>query len=146
MLRSKFKPGLSAVLLIGMVSAAACGSSGDSGDGDSPRTQAPGAPGTVGIEAVQPTFASLQTGVFQPRCISCHGPARTEAGLNLSTYDSLQASNATHGHPVIVPGNPEESHLFQMVQSGQMPQGGPKLNDAEIAAIRAWIQNGAKND
>jgi mono/diheme cytochrome c family protein len=84
--------------------------------------------------------------VFQPNCVRCHGNSQASAGINLESYDSLQASNLAHGHPIVIPGNPEGSHLFETVASGEMPLGGPRLPDSQIAILKAWIQNGAKND
>jgi hypothetical protein len=43
----------------------------------------------------------------------------------------------------IVPGNPDDSRLFQWVSSGKMPPG-RKLDAPEIAAIRQWIEQGAQ--
>ena len=39
---------------------------------------------------------------------------------------------------------PEESRLFQMVQSGKMPKEQAKLSAEEIVLIREWIAQGAK--
>jgi hypothetical protein len=104
----------------------------------------PNQPGTGG--PLSPTFSSIQANIFQPRCISCHGTGRTESNINLETYDSLQASSISHGHPLVIAGDPSGSHLLGAVESGAMPQDGPRLSDAEIGAIREWITNGAKND
>ncbi len=40
-------------------------------------------------------------------------------------------------------GEPERSLLLFRIRSGQMPPGGPKLEDAEIETVRRWIEVGA---
>jgi cytochrome c553 len=94
-----------------------------------------------GLAAVEANFASIHEKILVPKCLRCHGQnGLTSGGVNYSTYDTLIASN------VVKPGNPEESVLFSMVDTGRMPQGGPKLPDDEILAIREWIAAGALND
>ena len=57
----------------------------------------------------------------------------------------MMQSNRKHGHPIIVPGNPEGSHLYESVENGSMPAGS-SLTDQEIGVIRAWIEAGAQNN
>ncbi len=44
---------------------------------------------------------------------------------------------------VIAKGDPEKSQLYQQLVSGKMPMGGPKLDASQIAAVKAWITEGA---
>jgi hypothetical protein len=52
----------------------------------------------------------------------------------------------------VAPGNPDASYLVRKVEgtsgiSGErMPFGGPFLDAATIAQIRAWVEAGAAND
>jgi hypothetical protein len=46
--------------------------------------------------------------------------------------------------PVIVPGKPNKSPLFTMVERGDMPKRDKKLTREQVALIRAWIAAGAK--
>jgi mono/diheme cytochrome c family protein len=78
--------------------------------------------------------------VFQKHCLGCHGDngyARTALHLD-------RAALVTTGK--VLPGRAEDSILFKRLTGAiepLMPDGGPKLPDAEIAAIRRWINEGA---
>src|SRR5581483_6747103 len=81
--------------------------------------------------------------ILSQKCVNCHGPAQQMSGLNLSTADSLRTGGA-HG-PVVVPGKSGESRLYRRITGQEqpaMPFGG-KLTDAEINALKAWIDSGA---
>ena len=84
------------------------------------------------------TFQQVSQQILQPKCISCHSGSNAP---NLTSYASFATNTA-----YIVPGNPSQSPLYQAVQSGAMPQGGPPLTQAELALIYDWIQEGAQND
>jgi mono/diheme cytochrome c family protein len=97
---------------------------------------------------VQPTFSSLETNVFTPKCVQCHGSSNPSAGVDLSSYAAIQNAASTHGHAIIEPGNPDASHLYMFVADGSMPpdNSAPKVTADELAALRAWIQAGAQNN
>ena len=94
-----------------------------------------------------PGGASFQADVlpvFQTYCRGCHGFA---AGLTLDSYASLMAGG-TNG-PVIVPGDPQASRLFLRVSRQLepfMPPGNMRYSDAEIDALRRWIESGAPDN
>src|SRR5258706_74029 len=46
--------------------------------------------------------------------------------------------------PVLVPGKPDKSPLFKMVQSREMPRRDKKLTGEQVALIKEWIASGAK--
>src|SRR5437762_11428802 len=54
------------------------------------------------------------------------------------------------GSAAVVPNHPEKSYLIeQIVPAGgkaAMPKDAPPLTEAEIATIRKWIKQGAKDD
>ncbi|MGE3683698.1 MAG: fibronectin type III domain-containing protein [Bdellovibrionales bacterium] len=89
--------------------------------------------------SAQPSFVSLKSRIFDPRCIGCHGSG-TVTETDLTSYATLMAGAS------VVPGDPEASLLYQMVASGEMPQGGTKLPAADIDAIFKWILIGAPED
>jgi cytochrome c5 len=70
--------------------------------------------------------------IFDQKCISCH--TANNSGPDMSTYDLLK-SRALDGKlkARAIDGNPSI-----------MPQGGPKLPDAQLNLIQCWINNGAK--
>ena len=87
--------------------------------------------------AVVAEFDSIQTRVFKPKCLECHGGGKARGNVDLSTYPAAIASRT------IVPGQPEASTLFTSVRDGSMPKGGAHLSEMEISAIKTWILNGA---
>jgi Protein of unknown function (DUF1553)/Protein of unknown function (DUF1549)/Planctomycete cytochrome C len=93
-----------------------------------------------------PTVPNLDHDVqplLKSRCIKCHGPNKPKAKLNLSGPRSL--ARGGESGPIVEPGSPEESALWDRVAANEMP---PKpeepLSGAEKALIRRWIEQGAK--
>lgn len=81
--------------------------------------------------------------ILSEHCWQCHGEAKQWSSLRLDSAAAL-AQGGDSG-PVIVPGKPEESLLFQAVSRGgevEMPPEKP-LNEEQIAALRHWIELGA---
>src|ERR1043166_5991681 len=81
--------------------------------------------------------------VITANCIGCHGNAAM-GGLRMDSREAVLKGGKTG--PAIVVGDPEGSLLIAAVrQTGalKMPQGGPKLSDAQIADIATWIKDGA---
>src|SRR3954452_13601423 len=80
-------------------------------------------------------------------CLSCHSTAQPMSQLDLTTR-AAALKGGQKGGPAIVPGDWAKSPLYRRL-TGQdqpaMPLGG-KLTDAEIAAIRNWIDAGAAWD
>jgi len=79
-------------------------------------------------------------------CTGCHGG---NGGLTVTSVASLLAGG-DHG-PAIIAGNADGSNLIRKLSptppfGSRMPLGGPYLSDTTISAIRAWINEGAKNN
>lgn len=84
--------------------------------------------------------------IFETRCVECHGPYKKKGGLRLDLRDG--AFNRQPKDWVIVPGKPDQSDLLRRVtlppnDPDFMPDGDKPLNPDEIAALRAWISEGA---
>ena len=82
--------------------------------------------------------------ILEQRCLACHNSKVKQSGLDLSARDLL-LRGGDRG-PALTPGDPETSLLFQAVTHARephMPFQAGKLPDAEIAAIAAWIRDGA---
>lgn len=85
-------------------------------------------------------------------CADCHvpgGPGMEKSGLDLSTYQTLM--QGTKFGPIIKAGDPLTSALVMLIEgradpSIRMPHGKEKLLDADIAKIRAWVEQGAQNN
>lgn len=88
---------------------------------------------------VSVTYSQVNSEIFSPKCLNCHG-ANGQLP-NLSSYSSF-ATNTRY----IRPGNASGSLLYQMIQSGMMPQDGPPLSQSEIDSIGSWINDGAQNN
>ena len=82
--------------------------------------------------------------LLKARCLKCHSPLKSKGKLNLSSPRSL-ARGGSSG-PVIVPGNPDESTLWDLVSNDEMP---PKpeepLSADEKSLLRRWIEQGARD-
>ena len=93
------------------------------------------------IRSIRPLLAD--------RCFACHGPdAQTRsADLRLDTREGLFERRA--GGSVVVPGRPQDSLLFQRINTNDSARRMPPrrsrkvLSEAEVELFRQWIQNGA---
>lgn len=92
----------------------------------------PGAPVSVpereGLPPVEAepevvSFKNIQSEILIPKCAECHRWVNDEA----RTLRKL------------VPGDPDASELFQVVESGEMPEDAAPLSTAELELIRAYI-------
>ena len=93
------------------------------------------------------TFSDHIRPIMERSCWNCHGEAAQLSELDLSTRDAA-LEGGTRG-PAIVPGRAEDSRLFKVVsglETPAMPMSGDPLSDAEVAAVRAWIDAGAHWD
>jgi mono/diheme cytochrome c family protein len=80
--------------------------------------------------AVEPKEPTIQSGpvsyarqvapIFSARCAECHGAETKEAGLDLSTYESVM-KGSEYG-TVVEAGDAAASLLIEMVTAGEMPQ------------------------
>ncbi|MCA9909737.1 MAG: NapC/NirT family cytochrome c [Anaerolineae bacterium] len=82
-----------------------------------------------------PTYTILQP-LFTQECGGCHGPIPSK-GLRLTDYASLMAGS--EDGPVVVPGDPEQSLMIQVLTSGHFAQ----PTEHQLDLLRQWIANGA---
>jgi hypothetical protein len=80
--------------------------------------------------------------ILAKHCLECHGRSFQKGKLALSTEKGALAGGKSG--PVIVPGKPDDSLLWDYVESGEMPRDRPPLTSAEKERIRRWIAEGAK--
>ncbi|MCG3128693.1 MAG: hypothetical protein CHACPFDD_03583 [Phycisphaerae bacterium] len=80
------------------------------------------------------------------RCFPCHTGDTPEGRLRLDD-EAGAVSGGRSGFPAVVPGNADESPLIQRVSSPEaarrMPPKGEPLEEAEIALLRSWVEQGA---
>src|SRR5437870_7659936 len=67
-------------------------------------------------------FESDVLPVFQATCVPCHGSTVKMKGLDLSTLAGVM--KGSDAGPVVAPGDPDESGLYKMVQTGTIPKRG----------------------
>lgn len=92
-----------------------------------------------------PSFNATVAPLLQQRCAGCHAAKVHMGGLSLDDYEGLM-KGGSHG-PVVVAGKAEDSRIVLMLTAKiapAMPMDGTKLSAAEIGAIGAWIDAGAK--
>ena len=67
----------------------------------------------------------------------------------MTSFD-LMLKGGESGDRAIVPSQPGESHLLEMIKpengKAEMPKDKPPLSSAEIELITRWIAQGAHND
>jgi hypothetical protein len=91
------------------------------------------------------SFASDILPVMEATCLSCHGADNQLGGLDLRSRDAA-IRGGDHG-TALVPGNAEQSRLFRMISGREqpaMPMGVDPLTPDQVAAFRAWIDQGAR--
>src|SRR5215471_13027343 len=85
--------------------------------------------------------------ILSNRCFKCHGPDLKKGGLNLQARDSAVKPRGRRG-PAIVPGKSGDSRLIERITATdpdeRMPPKGDPLTPAQVATLKAWIDQGAK--
>jgi mono/diheme cytochrome c family protein len=83
--------------------------------------------------------------IFAAKCFSCHSQEKRSGGLSLYSYEDVLNGGRNGG--TVRPGKSADSLVMLRVTGETEPRmplvGGP-LSDAEIALIRAWIDQGAR--
>ncbi len=83
--------------------------------------------------------------IFDAHCVRCHGK-KQQGGLLIVDRQRLMTGGES-GKPSVIPGNPADSHLLQLVSAApddyRMPPKGDGLSNAEIDKVRRWIEDGA---
>ena len=106
-----------------------------------------GAAGSAAQPGAEVTFTDHVRPIFERSCWNCHGEASQLSGLDLRSRETA-VEGGTRG-AALVPGRADESRLYRVVaglDDPPMPMGGDRLSDAEVSAIRAWIDGGAHWD
>lgn len=92
-------------------------------------------------------FVSDVKPILQTHCISCHNDEHLFGDLNLMSRAS--AMRGSKSGPVIVPGDPDKSLLYQVTNlehaksDKAMPATGPNLDEEEKKILSRWIEQGA---
>jgi hypothetical protein len=106
---------------------------------------APGAIDAPQLPAVAPEvaahFRTRVAPILSRHCLECHNGSEPRGELNLALWHA--ALKGGESGPSITPGKPDESLLWQYVESDEMPQDRPPLSAAEKSILRQWIADGA---
>jgi len=101
---------------------------------------------TVATVACAGSAAEVQA-LFAEHCLSCHGGVKKQGGLSFIRKAEAFAKGDS-GLFAIVPGKPAESELLARVAhrdpDERMPPEGAPLRPEQIAALEAWIKDGAE--
>src|SRR4051812_2570942 len=86
-------------------------------------------------------FAHDIAPLLKAHCAECHTDGKYKGSFSLDTREAMLKSEA------VVPGKSGESELIERVTSDDpdevMPQKGERLTPAEVARLKAWIDQGA---
>ena len=89
-----------------------------------------------------PSYETDVRPLLEAKCLRCHGPKVQKAELDLSAVATILRGGESG--PVVVPGKPEESTLYEMVHDGSMPADkSGRLGEAEVDVLKRWIEAGA---
>lgn len=86
--------------------------------------------------------------ILETRCNECHHPEETRGGLDLTRLPTMLRGGDELG-PALVPGKPGESPLLQTALhelEPHMPKKEDRIPESELAVLRRWIAEGAKDD
>ena len=96
-------------------------------------------------QSAQVDFAKDVRPILERNCLKCHDTTKRKGGLAL--VSAITLSEGSNAGKVVVAGKAVESKLIAAVSSKdaerKMPPEGPALSGAEIATLRAWIDQGA---
>ena len=87
-------------------------------------------------------FATDVLPILRENCVECHGPLKQRAGMRIDRRSSVMKAFSRR----VVPGSSENSFLYHRVMGeygSQMPPDGA-LKPAQIAIVKAWIDQGAE--
>src|SRR5215212_3053363 len=84
--------------------------------------------------------------ILARRCQGCHQPASRGGKLAVTSYALVKAGGMSG--PAFRPGQPDQSPMVRLVSGPEpkMPKGGPPLPAAEVALLKRWVAEGAKDD
>ena len=92
----------------------------------------------TGLPPIDPDCETLSFAEVEPileRCTGCHRGTSPPRGVTLTSYAGAL--------DVVTPGDCASSLMFQMIDSGRMPNGGARLPQEFIDRICRWIDDGA---
>jgi Protein of unknown function (DUF1553)/Protein of unknown function (DUF1549)/Planctomycete cytochrome C len=101
-----------------------------------PAREIPFSDGFDGAAYFESTIAPL----IASRCLDCHSGSKPDGKLDLSRLETALAGGSSGA--AIVPGNSDDSLMWQRVVDGEMPPKHP-LVEGEKSILQSWIAAGA---
>ena len=110
-----------------------------------------------GVRAADVHFSEV-TAILARECVMCHQPYDAKGELTLhpaGAWRSLVGATSRQVDMLLVaPAEPDQSYLYRKLTDTHLEVGGSgdampfdaKLNTEQLAAIRAWIEQGAKDN
>lgn len=115
--------------------------------GSTPDEVDPAEPGDDGEVTVDPRATFFVAEIFpilEANCFKCHNDTRQKADLDQTSLATLLKGGESG--PALVPGDADASLMFQRMttedEDDLMPPD-ERLSDEAVAAVRAWIEDGA---
>ncbi len=101
----------------------------------------------LSVPALAVEFESHVKPLLESTCVRCHNADNAEGGLRLDSRAA--AIKGGDNGPALKPGKPLESALYTTAALAEgedeaMPPDGPPLAEEQLAALKAWIEDGAK--
>ena len=97
-------------------------------------------------DAPTPDYASGVAPILKAYCVGCHNDDDREGDFSLEG-DEPWRDGTSHG-PLVKPGDAAASLLVRLItreaKPAMPPKGKPRPSDVEVAAIKVWIDAGAK--
>jgi mono/diheme cytochrome c family protein len=82
--------------------------------------------------------------ILQTSCVKCHGRGKAKGGFQIDNREVFLKGGESG--PAAIPANSGDSLMIEMVSGldpeNVMPQKGSKLNEKQVALLRAWIDQG----
>jgi uncharacterized membrane protein len=94
-----------------------------------------------------PVFAGVIAPIFENKCVSCHGAAKSKGGLRLDSFAALMKGG--EDGVALQPGDAAHSPVLQRAllpaddDDHMPPHGKPQLTAAETTLLKWWIETGA---
>lgn len=101
----------------------------------------PGKPTLPRDPAAVKAFDEQVAPILARNCLGCHDGSIHKGGLNLATEQTARAGGDSG--PPIEPGKPDDSLIWEQIESGEMPKDRLPMTDAEKQVIKRWISAGA---
>ncbi len=98
-------------------------------------------------DAKNPTYEQDVLPIVKQSCANCHGNDKQKGGLNLATYQAMKQGGSSG--EVVKPGDPGKSRIYTLaahLEEPKMPPKGNKIADGQLATIKLWIEQGAREN